>query len=279
MYVRLAFAVAAHLEPEVLLVDEVLAVGDVQFQKKCLGKMKEIGSHGRTILFVSHNVNAVASLCSSAMVLENGRVAHFSHNVQEALHLYLSPPTSAHTVNLSNHPGRTSDGAIFERIEIYDENNRPSHSLLPGAKVTLHLKVRTPARISTPKVAMGITNERGERIFAIGTHIGGTEIPSIEGPATIRVRFQIPPLVPGQYSLDVGFYDRTGIPLDEIYGAAAIEVLKDEYLSMIESHSQHTGHIMVRSEWTCTQDTDGNSSELISSSGSGPDFHPPRSSS
>jgi len=279
MYVRLAFAVAAHLEPEILLVDEVLAVGDVQFQKKCLGKMKDVGSHGRTILFVSHNVNAVATLCRSAMVLEKGRVAHYSHNVQEALRLYMSPPTSAHTVDLSNHPGRTSDGVIFERIEIYDENSGPSHSLLPGAKVTLHLKVRSPARVSTPKVTMAITNERGERVFAIGTHIGGTEIPSIEGPATIRVRFQIPPLVPGQYSLDIGFYDRTGIPLDEIYGAAAIEVLKDEFLTMIESHGQHTGHIMVRSEWTCAQDAGENSSELISSGDSELDFHRPRSSS
>jgi len=66
MYVRLAFAVAAHLEPQILLVDEVLAVGDVQFQRKCLGKMKEAGSGGRTVLFVSHNLNAVASLCRSA---------------------------------------------------------------------------------------------------------------------------------------------------------------------------------------------------------------------
>src|ERR1700716_1785918 len=91
MYVRLAFAVAAHLEPEILLVDEVLAVGDVQFQKKCLGKMKEVGSHGRTIVFVSHNVNAIASLCTSAMVLAEGRSVYFSDNIQDALRQYISP--------------------------------------------------------------------------------------------------------------------------------------------------------------------------------------------
>src|SRR5258708_9188576 len=97
MYVRLALAVAAHLEPEILLVDEVLAVGDVQFQKKCLGKMKEVGSHGRTILFVSHNVNAVSSLCRSAMVIANGELVHFSDNVQEALRFYVKPAVSEHT--------------------------------------------------------------------------------------------------------------------------------------------------------------------------------------
>src|ERR1039457_5948034 len=118
MYVRLAFAVAAHLDPEILLVDEVLAVGDVQFQKKCLGKMREVGSYGRTVLFVSHNVNAVSSLCRSAMVFANGELVHFSDSVQEALRLYVRPVTGGHTVNLSCHPGRTSDRVVFEEISI-----------------------------------------------------------------------------------------------------------------------------------------------------------------
>src|SRR6202048_3189565 len=131
MYVRLAFAVAAHLEPEILLVDEVLAVGDVQFQKKCLGKMKEVGSHGRTILFVSHSVNAVSSLCRSAMVIANGELVHFSDDVQEALRLYVSPAVSTHTVDLSRHAGRTSGEAVFEEISIHEENKGPSQCLLP----------------------------------------------------------------------------------------------------------------------------------------------------
>jgi lipopolysaccharide transport system ATP-binding protein len=74
MYVRLAFAVAAHLEPEILIVDEVLAVGDIQFQKKCIGKMSEVATRGRTVLFVSHNMVAVRSLCSRAMLLTNGSI-------------------------------------------------------------------------------------------------------------------------------------------------------------------------------------------------------------
>jgi len=274
MYMRLAFAVAAHLEPEVLLVDEVLAVGDVQFQKKCLGKMREVGSQGRTILFVSHSVNAVSSLCRSAMVIVNGEMVHFSDNVQEALHLYMSPSASAHTVDLSHHAGRASGEGVFEEISIHEENKGPSQCVLPGANIVIHLRVRPANRIATPKVAIGVTNTRGERVFAVGTHIGGTEFPSIEGPATVRVRFKIPPLVPGQYTLDVGLYDRTGIPLDEIYGAAAVEVLKDEYVSMIESHNEYTGHIMVRSEWSCAQGADENSGELTSTPGHHTNLHP-----
>jgi lipopolysaccharide transport system ATP-binding protein len=87
MYVRLAFAVAAHLEPEILIVDEVLAVGDTAFQKKCLGKMGEVATSGRTVLFVSHNMAAVANLCSRAIVLERGRVA-LDGTVQDAIALY-----------------------------------------------------------------------------------------------------------------------------------------------------------------------------------------------
>jgi len=90
MYVRLAFAVAAHLEPEILVVDEVLAVGDAQFQKKCLGKMGDVAKEGRTVLFVSHNMGAIASLCRNCMLLENGQLSIMSGNVPKIVQLYLA---------------------------------------------------------------------------------------------------------------------------------------------------------------------------------------------
>jgi lipopolysaccharide transport system ATP-binding protein len=89
MYVRLAFAVAAHLESEILIVDEVLAVGDADFQKKCLGKMDDISKgHGRTILFVSHNMAAVKNLCNKGIILENGMIKHISSNIEDAVNTY-----------------------------------------------------------------------------------------------------------------------------------------------------------------------------------------------
>lgn len=87
MYVRLAFAVAAHLEPEILIIDEVLAVGDAEFQKKCLGKMKEVSGHGRTVIFVSHNLSAVASLCNKGIVLNSGKL-EFSGISNDAINFY-----------------------------------------------------------------------------------------------------------------------------------------------------------------------------------------------
>ena len=89
MYVRLAFAVAAHLEPEILIVDEVLAVGDAQFQKKCLGRMETVGKEGRTVLFVSHNMNAVEQLCTSALRLDSGRMGEHSNDVRKIIKGYL----------------------------------------------------------------------------------------------------------------------------------------------------------------------------------------------
>jgi len=91
MYVRLAFAVAAHLEPEILLVDEVLAVGDAAFQKKCLGKMGEVAKEGRTVFFVSHNMNAIEQLCTHCILIENGRIKQKGPNVSQIIKLYLFP--------------------------------------------------------------------------------------------------------------------------------------------------------------------------------------------
>lgn len=90
MYTRLAFAVAAHLEPEVLLVDEVLAVGDIAFQKKCLGKMESVSRQGRTILFVSHNVNAIEQLCSAGLILDQGRLEYFDDDIHGVINRYLA---------------------------------------------------------------------------------------------------------------------------------------------------------------------------------------------
>jgi lipopolysaccharide transport system ATP-binding protein len=257
MYVRLAFAVAAHLETEILFVDEVLSVGDMAFQKKCLGKMDEVAHQGRTVVFVSHNINAVATLCRSAMLLVNGELAFASRNVSEVLRRYTSPAVAAKTVDLSRHPNRISGAGVFEEIALADENEGPTHCFRSGSRIVIDIKVRPPGPVRSPRVSIGFTNARGERAFAIGTHIGGTPIPSINGPATIRIRFIVPPLIPGEYTLDIGFYDWMVTPLDEIIGAAVIEILKDDYLPGLDGESPHVGHIVVRSEWGCVGGSPG----------------------
>ncbi len=124
MYVRLAFAVAAHLESEILIVDEVLAVGDAEFQKKCLGKMGDVSKgEGRTVLFVSHNMAAVKTLCTNGIVLENG-LLKFEGNVQQALDIYNSETSNTDTKmywDLENAPGNLNAKIIS--VELKSKNN------------------------------------------------------------------------------------------------------------------------------------------------------------
>ena len=117
MYVRLAFAVAAHLEPEILIIDEVLAVGDAEFQKKCLGKMKDVSSQGRTVLFVSHNLQAVSNLCTTGLFLEHGNTAYLG-GIEECIKKYMvsSREVNLSTASLKNRLARTNGSVLFTEI-------------------------------------------------------------------------------------------------------------------------------------------------------------------
>ena len=127
MFVRLAFAVAAYLEPEILVVDEVLAVGDAAFQKKCLGKMEDVAGHGRTVLFVSHNMAAVTSLCSRAVLLENGRLAE-TGSTREVIDSYLRRGREASSTPLVQRTDRDGSGSMrFTALALEDDRRQSSH--------------------------------------------------------------------------------------------------------------------------------------------------------
>src|SRR5205814_3872128 len=144
MYVRLAFAVAAHLNPEILIVDEVLAVGDMAFQKKCLGKMSEVSRGGRTILFVSHNMAAVENLCQRGIVLDRGKLV-FDGSSKQAVQHYLNELRDTqdsweHIIDLADAAGRASrSGGLLRRVELYGHGDRP---VLQGLQIGSPLKVR-----------------------------------------------------------------------------------------------------------------------------------------
>jgi lipopolysaccharide transport system ATP-binding protein len=141
MYVRLAFAVAAHLDSEILIVDEVLAVGDAEFQKKCLGKMGEISKgEGRTVLFVSHNMSAVKSLCSNALLLQRG-VIHKSGVVSDVIDYYLNPPKENRSINIPENTERYGTGeAIYKSFYITDTENHVIDKLYYLQPFILHFE-------------------------------------------------------------------------------------------------------------------------------------------
>jgi lipopolysaccharide transport system ATP-binding protein len=138
MTVRLAFAVAAHLEPDILIVDEVLAVGDAEFQKKAIGKMQDISSEGgRTVLFVSHNMAAVKSLCTRCVVLDNGFVT-YNGDVNEAIASYLKIEQRVFEIDLKNRLDRKGTGKVkFESIEFLNENNNKVNHIFSGMPVNI----------------------------------------------------------------------------------------------------------------------------------------------
>lgn len=160
MYVRLAFAVAAHLEPEILIVDEVLAVGDAAFQAKCIGKMKEVSQgDGRTVLFVSHNMAAVTRLCSRAVLLDAGSVV-VDTSAEEAAALYTSSGRSQDTT-------LTSNGAHL-RLTIVDDDGAPATSWAVNQKLNILIQIDTvPARCLAVDIAL--YSELGVRVFSVQT--------------------------------------------------------------------------------------------------------------
>ncbi len=163
MYVRLAFAVAAHLEPEILVVDEVLAVGDAEFQKKCLGKMKDVAGHGRTVLFVSHNRAAIGRLCKSVIWLHGGHIRDLGQT-DRILAAYTSQ--SMQTAQLP--PNRRVDSkAFFRSVDISAEGRAPGVILnTDETKIAFELEICEPVR--DLRLSVNICNSNGDAIFASG---------------------------------------------------------------------------------------------------------------
>jgi lipopolysaccharide transport system ATP-binding protein len=200
MYVRLAFGVAAHLETEVLLVDEVLAVGDAQFQKKCFEKMQEIGTQGRTILFVSHNMSAVRSICEQALILEKGTVVA-QGEIDETVDRYLSKINSPHVLS------ETVETATFSvtSVEI---------TSLTGPVIktfdTVQVKVRFVPRadIQDPGLYVSFLTMDSRRLTGLDLKdfITTDALPAGQ-PAELGFTIESLPLLPGPYQIEIHLKD------------------------------------------------------------------------
>jgi lipopolysaccharide transport system ATP-binding protein len=168
MHVRLAFAVAAHLEPEILVVDEVLAVGDAEFQKKCLGKMSEVAGGGRTVLFVSHNMDAVRRICVSGMLLSSGRLA-LRGGVNECIDQYLIQALGRSQTHELQFPVQSRQRPHILRIELLDEKNEP----LPRPGTWDHVKFRihfySPTRVKNGSVELYLSTSSGALLTRCST--------------------------------------------------------------------------------------------------------------
>ena len=207
MYLRLAFSVAAHMEPEILVVDEVLAVGDMAFQRKCMGKMGDVSREGRTVLFVSHNMGAVTRLCTSGLVLDRGRVSfhgHVSDAVAHYHHLVVENTTDAIAgrpahVLFEEDPQPEAEYSII-RIEVLDEGGQPMPTLSTwdAVRIRFHIYARTP--LQRGSVILELRTIEGTRVIVLSTQPDSTlPLPFEEGFQAVDCVIDELPLAAGQY--------------------------------------------------------------------------------
>jgi lipopolysaccharide transport system ATP-binding protein len=217
MYVRLAFAVAAHLETDILLVDEVLAVGDDEFQRRCLGKMRDVVGQGRTVVFVSHNLAAVERLCPRSLWIEGGSL-EADGPTGEVIAAYLRRVGSKQTGGVAAIAGDVEriggEEAQFSEVALTDRGGAPLEQVALGQPFSVELTFDLRVATDDGVLEVGISSPEHGRVATV-QNIDGARPALVLDPGRHRVRVEIDAtLLPGEYSIDVGLHRRTGLTLD-----------------------------------------------------------------
>ena len=205
MMVRLGFAVAAHLDPEILVVDEVLAVGDAEFQKKAIGKMQDVSKgEGRTVLFVSHNMTAVKNLCKTGIILKNGKL-DYSGDIAATIERYLSNQEERSNIAIANIKERSGNGSLrFTDIVITDTNGKQKESYEVGEQIKIKVYFESSERLKKAQMSridIGINNMMDYQILWLSTYMFKDKLDPSKG----YVQFNIPrlPLNDGVYNINL----------------------------------------------------------------------------
>jgi ABC-2 type transport system ATP-binding protein len=248
MYVRLAFAVAVHSDPDILLVDEVLAVGDEPFQRKCLSKIREFQTEGRTIIFVSHSADAVADICSRAVVLDRGHIV-FDGEVREGIDVLRDGFEQARVRRLERKAAELPESAtgrpdLEEAAASVGEARLVSADIVDGDLVSvegrileagadLHIRIRFSSSGKSPvsRVGFSLLDEAGKVAYRTGTFPLDLDVPT--EPGLYEVDFSLPQVnLSGQrYSLSCALRDHTGADLAELRDAAWVDIAPDRIAS------------------------------------------------
>ena len=246
MHVRLAFAVAAFLEPEILLVDEVLSVGDQAFQERCLGRMHEVTRDGRTVIFVSHNLAAVQSLCHRGLLLDGGRVV-FEGTAAATIEHYLTSIATTSQVSVRERSDRRGSGALrFTEVSVSDSDGGP---VLVGGDAEIALAYESAAEPRHLFVSIAVAGSLGEPLFLCSNELSGDDLGN--AARTGRFRCTIPklPLQPGRYSLNV-FAQLNGVVADWIEHATFFEVIDSDVFGTGRLPPASHGPLVLEHSWS-----------------------------
>lgn len=250
MYVRLAFAVAAHLEPEILLVDEVLAVGDMAFQKKALGKMGSVVKEGRTVLFVSHNMAAITSLCHSAIRIDNGRIVDQGPaGLVTRAYISQSVVKTAESVRNADRLA-SSEGFRFVDLGLLTANGAPINALVCGedVQIDLHFEATENSNLNSAVMSLAFYNSMGQSLFLCRSDFTNTEYTFIPAIGSVACRIPHLPLPPGEYSVNL-YCEINGQVADWVEGAATITVGEGDFYGSGRLPSAR-GDLLVEHEWS-----------------------------
>ena len=249
MYVRLAFSVAAHLEPEVLIVDEVLAVGDASFQKKCLGKMGDVVKEGRTVLFVSHNMDAVATLCTHCVLIDKGRASE-RVSAEEGVKRYTALANVDETVPIKDRTRKQNKKRphIFQDLTIHTKSGH-RNIVECGGEVTFEIDAQDFDDLRDATCGIAIHNERGNRVVFFHTryHSGFT----FDGQSKAKFTCTVPslPLIPGSYYVELVMADGYGI-IEQIERVDRLDVTPANVLGTGMLPKKHQGYFVLPATWT-----------------------------
>lgn len=248
MYVRLAFAVAAHLEPDILLIDEVLAVGDAEFQKKCLGRMEEVTKReGRTILFISHNMGAIRTLCARTILLKEGCIWTIGSS-SDVIDQYLSKISDSES-KIAFRKDRIGSGGIrIKNILFKDRNGKEVEFFYCGEDIQLWFEYDLiDKNVSEIDLAVGIDTVNGERIALISSKNINQKIGLREGEPII-LNIKRLPLNAGRYCFTI-FTESKGIVLDWIMGAGIFDVHQGDFYGTKQTLPQNQGYFLLDYEF------------------------------
>lgn len=231
MRVRLAFAVAAHLEPEILIIDEVLAVGDVSFQRKCLGKMGEVAQRGRTILFVSHNLGAVQTLCKKGAWIENGKLVRLDA-VDEIISEYTSSFGRLSEAVLTSRVDRGGSGnATLCRTHLSGSDGLPLEKLISGRPCWVVLQYSATRSLRSPVFLCTIYNRLSQPLMHVRSTYRKESFKELPAQGTVRCRLDRLPLSPGSYRINVSIKDAEGV-LAHVESAVTFSVEAGDYFNI-----------------------------------------------
>jgi lipopolysaccharide transport system ATP-binding protein len=250
MYVRLAFAVAAHLDPEIMVVDEVLAVGDAAFQQRCLAKMGTISKSGQTVLFVSHNMAAVSALCSKAILIENGSIVT-SGSTESVVHTYLNRTREIASIPLAQRKDRKGSGWVrFKKISILNERLEAVETVLSGQNISISFEydIRDTQMVNHATVHTQFFGAFGQPLFECSSKISHPCL--LELSRGTRVLCSIPrlPLQPGVYALTI--WCKVGGNLEDyVADAGKLTVVEGDYFGTGRLPPREAGDFIVAHNW------------------------------